>query len=120
VDQLLRQEAEARRVIREVHPEVCFWALASERPMKVNKKEASGFAERREVLKTVHPHADRIITDGLQFIQGKGVKPDDLLDALAAALTGLLGGSQLKTLPAAPERDAYGLSMEMVYFIPGN
>ncbi len=46
-------------------------------------------------------------------------REDDILDALAAAVTGLIGGTKLKTLPASPERDAQGLPMEMVYFVPG-
>jgi hypothetical protein len=40
------------------------------------------------------------------------------MDALVAAVTGLLGGTKLRTLPDKPERDAHGLLMEMVYFIP--
>jgi len=43
----------------------------------------------------------------------------DLLDALAAAVTGLIGRKKLQTLPPSPERDPYGLPMEMVYFSPG-
>jgi predicted RNase H-like nuclease len=120
VDHLLREDEAARWAIREVHPEVCFWALAQARPMQFNKKETTGFTERREVLKAVYPPADRIIAEGLQWIQGKGVGRDDLLDALAAAVTGLMGGAKLKTLPTSPERDAQGLLMEMVYFIPSS
>jgi predicted RNase H-like nuclease len=118
VDHLLRTEASARQIIREVHPEVCFWALAGGRPMRVNKKEADGFAERREVLKDTYPPCDKIIAEGICWLQGKGVSPDDLLDALAAAVTGLLGGTELQTLPPSPDRDAWGLPMEMVYFVP--
>jgi len=119
VDRLLRREAATPQVIREVHPEVCFWSLAGGRPMQSNKKEDSGFAERRKVLKTAYPPADRIISEGLQWLQGKGVGRDDLLDALAAAITAFLGMGRLATLPVHPERDAHGLPMEMVYFIPG-
>jgi predicted RNase H-like nuclease len=117
VDYLLRTVASARQ-IREVHPEVCFWALAGGQPMRVNKKETSGLAERREVLKAAYPPCDKIVTEGLNWIQGKGISSDDLMDALAAAVTGILGGTKLKTLPDKPERDAHGLPMEMVYFIP--
>ena len=86
--------------------------------MQVNKKDTTGFAERRRVLKAAYPSSDKIITEGLGWIQGKGAAPDDLLDALAAAVTGLLGGTRLQTLPPSPERDAHGLPMEMVYFLP--
>ncbi len=118
VDRLLRREASARQIIREVHPEVCFWALAGRRPMQVNKKDPAGFAERRKVLEVVYPPAGKIIDEGLYWLQGKGAAPDDLLDALAAAVTALLGGNNLKTLPDKPERDVHGLPMEMVYYLP--
>ena len=117
-DQLLRTKAEARRVMREVHPEVCFWALAGARPMQFNKKKKRGFDERQQILITVYPPAEKIIAEGLHWIQGPSAAPDDLLDALAAAVTGFIGGTNLKTLPESPERDAQGLPMEMVYYLP--
>jgi predicted RNase H-like nuclease len=40
---------------------------------------------------------------------------DDVIDALAGAVTARLGASGLKTLPATPERDGRGLRMEIVY-----
>ncbi|MFZ2087901.1 MAG: DUF429 domain-containing protein, partial [Desulfobaccales bacterium] len=120
VDHLLRREASARQIIREVHPEVCFWGLAGNRPMQVNKKESAGFAERRKALIAAYPLCEQIIAEGIHWIKGKGAYPDDLLDALAAAVTGLLGGKKLETLPETPERDSHGLPMEMVYFVPGS
>jgi len=46
------------------------------------------------------------------------VAPDDVLDALAAALTAYLGHGKFRTLPSEPETDETGLRMEMVYFTP--
>ena len=120
VDQLLRREASARRIMREVHPEVCFWALAGGWPMQVNKKKRAGFAERRDALKAVYAPCDDIIAEGLLAITGKRASRDDLLDALAAAVTGFIGGTRLRTLPPSPARDNHGLPMEMVYFSPGS
>jgi len=41
--------------------------------------------------------------------------PDDLLDAVAAAVAARLAGEgQVKSIPLAPERDAAGLRMEIV------
>ena len=42
VDTLLRGCAKARAMVREVHPEVCFWALAGEKPMRHRKKDREG------------------------------------------------------------------------------
>lgn len=51
---------------------------------------------------------------------GKKVARDDILDALAAAVTAKLGlgcpdNYQLRTLPECPPRDCKDLRMEMVY-----
>ena len=51
----------------------------------------------------------------------KQVAKDDILDALAAAVTGWLGKSgrgRFATLPAQPLKDSLGLPMEMVYCEP--
>ena len=47
----------------------------------------------------------------------KEVKRDDILDALAAAITAKIGFDNLSCLPPQPERDPQGLAMEMVYFL---
>ena len=51
VDQLLRDDLTVRSVIREIHPEVCFWAFGGGKPMKHYKKDDAGFRERLDVLK---------------------------------------------------------------------
>ena len=44
---------------------------------------------------------------------------DDILDALAAAITAKIGDKGgYKTLPENPPKDSKGLTMEMVYAIP--
>ena len=53
VDSLLRRCPRARKLIREVHPEICFWALNGGKPMKGTKKRKRGFGERVNVLKAV-------------------------------------------------------------------
>uniref|UniRef100_A0A7C3Z0V3 DUF429 domain-containing protein n=1 Tax=Desulfobacca acetoxidans TaxID=60893 RepID=A0A7C3Z0V3_9BACT len=119
VDQILRSDSRARKVIREAHPEVLFWGLNQRRPMACYKKETTGQAERLKVLQGVFPQANSVFLDFKEAVPRGKVAPDDLLDALAAAVTALMGENNLKTLPPSPERDAYGLPMEMVYFVPG-
>ena len=46
VDQFLRITPEARDKIREIHPEVLFWALNGRVSMSHNKKRLEGFVER--------------------------------------------------------------------------
>jgi predicted RNase H-like nuclease len=118
VDELLQGDPQARGVIREAHPEVLFWGLNKKRPLAFYKKDAAGEAERLEVLQRVYRRARPLFLELKKNLPAKSAAPDDLLDALAAAMTGLIGRTNLKTLPPSPEHDAYGLPMEMVYFIP--
>lgn len=120
VDEVLLKNSQARARVREVHPEVLFWALAGQRPMTFKKTADDGFNERLQLLKGMYPQTEAILSYGIISLRVQEVARDDLLDALAAAVTGLLGHSKLKTLPEIPERDAHGLPMEIVYFVPGS
>jgi predicted RNase H-like nuclease len=63
----------------EVHPEVCFWALAG-RPMTHKKKIEAGRDERLALLRPVFPMIDRHLEN-----RPPSVGKDDLLDAAVAA-----------------------------------
>lgn len=119
VDDLMRGRGPAARpAIREIHPEVCFRALRGGRPMVHNKRKAAGRDERLGVLRALDPRADGVYGEALRRFPRKDVARDDILDALAAAITAVpavRAGAALPTLPAAPPRDAFGLPMEMVY-----
>ena len=56
-----------------------------------------------------------IIAHALSTYRRKDVARDDILDALAAAVTGLMGKQNLTSIPQEPEFDERGLRMEMVY-----
>lgn len=118
VEELLLTIPKAREVVRETHPELCFWAFNGGRPLPFPKKSAAGFVARRKLLKNIFPPSEAIIQSGLKNLSARAVMPDDLLDALAAAVTALLGHDRLSSLPPQPERDAYGLPLEIVYFLP--
>lgn len=51
VDALMRRTTKARCLVREVHPEVCFWALNGNKAMNRSKKAKEGFCEPMAVLK---------------------------------------------------------------------
>jgi len=114
VDDLLQSNATARQRIREVHPEVCFWAWASRQPMRCHKKKPAGAAERRtlaeawlgpEALQTCRAdHPKSMVAD------------DDILDAIAALWTATrIANGEAETLPETPPADSTGLPMEIVY-----
>ena len=117
VDELMRRNEKAKRIVREVHPELCFWALNHRVHMTKSKGEDLGFNERMRVLKAWLPEVESIVTE----IQGEkisGVRRDDIVDALAAAITALADPSTQRTLPRNPPRDDCELPMEMVYADP--
>ena len=118
VDKLLRRSARAQHIIREIHPEICFWAFAGGSPMRHNKKTGPGFDERLALLECLRA------STGRDFGQIRGefrcwdVADDDILDAMAAAITASADRGALRTLPEVPAKDSFGMPMEMVYAGP--
>ena len=104
--------------VREVHPEICFWALNEETAMASRKGKREGIDGRIRVLNKVEPRTGEIFEDGCAKFLRSQVARDDILDALAAAVTASMGLDHLQTLPADPPRDAKGLPMEMVFWKP--
>ena len=116
VDSLLRGSARARRIVREVHPEICFWALAGGSPMRHNKKTRPGLDERVAVLERFHPSAVRCLDEiRTRYPRRSDLADDDILDAMALAITASANRGALRTLPELPVEDSCGLPMEMVY-----
>jgi predicted RNase H-like nuclease len=111
VDDLMTPQLQQR--IREIHPEISFWALNGKKPMQYKKQRLSGRNERMKVLLYLFPNLEEIVA---AIRKPKQVAPDDILDALVAAWTAgqaVLG--KAKTLPENPELDSKNLRMEMLY-----
>ena len=118
VDAVMTALSKGQQRIREVHPEICFWALAGGRPMKHAKKKSQGQAERIQILQQFEPRTREILAAARRDHAGQAAD-DDILDALAAAVTVRLGyPDNLKTLPETPPKDEHGLPMEMVFYNP--
>lgn len=113
-DCLLSDDTSTRGRIREIHPELCFWGLAG-RPMQYAKKRNEGLSERLQLLQSIYPQTADIVNHALSTYKRKDVARDDILDTLAAAVTGLMGRQNLVSIPQEPEFDERGLRMEMVY-----
>jgi predicted RNase H-like nuclease len=94
----------------EVHPEVCFWALNTRRPMKHSKKTKEGAAERVALLLRVFPQIERHLAN-----RPPRVGADDLLDAAAAAWTALRRHRDEAVCVCLPEGDEKGLSVTIFY-----
>jgi predicted RNase H-like nuclease len=117
VDEFLAAHREARPLVREMHPELCFWSLNGCRPLQYSKAKEAGYRERLELLQTYYPQAQALLDHGLSAYLRKEVKRDDILDALCGALTARKGFANLSAIPLKPEWDRQGLPMEMVYFL---
>ena len=107
-DTCMRPELQERIV--EVHPEVSFWSLAGDEPMRHSKRSAEGRAERLALLEAVYGTSIRALTPP------RGAALDDLYDACVLAWTAshVAAGTAVH-LPASPQRDERGLRMEIVY-----
>jgi predicted RNase H-like nuclease len=115
IDDLLQRQTRLRKIVREVHPEVCFWGLAGGSPMQHNKKTREGLAERLAVLGQFEPSARQLLEQVLQYEMRKTVLADDVLDALVAYVISSAPLPSLQVMQAAPTLDQTGLSIEMVY-----
>jgi predicted RNase H-like nuclease len=117
VDELLTHSLK-RKFVKEVHPEICFCSLNSEKSMTYYKRTQEGFDERLSVIRKVYSECDGLVDDALREFKRSDVNKDDILDALVAAVTARCGINALKTIPEVPELDEMGLPMEMVYYTP--
>jgi predicted RNase H-like nuclease len=115
VDRLLRTHGAPRRSIREIHPEVCFWALAGRNPMTHSKTTLEGREERLRILRRYEPRISLLLSDALSKTLRKDVQADDVLDAAVAFVTAEATAGELRSLVGVPSHDPAGLPMEMLY-----
>ena len=108
VDTLI--DPELQNVIKEVHPEVCFWKMGGEVPSFYSKRVTKGREERLNLLSSV---GFNHISDVFSEYPRSEAQLDDIIDAAAACWTAIriFRGEAIR-LPATPERDTSGLSME--------
>jgi len=100
--------------VREVHPEVCFWAWAGNKAMAHRKKSPAGRAERRRLINT-HFGA-QAVAQVRQCYLVRDVGHDDIHDAFAALWTAeRILSRTAAAVPNPPPTDANGLRMEMWY-----
>ena len=118
VDAFLAKNEVLKEKVKETSPEVCFQAFTGS-PMKYPKKSQKGFSERMKALKSICLDADKITDSALSRYRRKEVSKDDILDALAAAITAKMGQRYgFQYVPDEPEKDSEGLNIQMVFCIP--
>ena len=115
VDEFLTTTSHARGRIRESHPEVSLWALAGARPMNFNKKTAEGYRERKQILKQHYSPCAQFIQSVESIFPRQDLAKDDIIDALALAVTGLAPSDTIVSFPPNPPQDNKQFDMEIVY-----
>ena len=115
VNEYLAANRNSSVVVREVHPELCFWGLNGRVAMQHAKKKRAGFDERLQLLQKFLPNAQALVQDALKTHKRSAVARDDIIDALVALVTACTTDDQLLSLPDKPPLDLRGLTMEIVY-----
>ena len=106
-------------LVREVHPEICFWALTGGNTIVPSKTTQAGKQARIAALNNVGVQAQEILTNASVAYPGRMVAEDDILDALVAAVTAREGYRHgFQQVPGSGGIDGNGLTMEMVYWMP--
>ena len=99
-----------QRTIFEIHPEMSFYQLNDDKPMRYAKRTIEGMRERRELLHGKIPGIERLID-----VELERVRPWQLLDAASCLWTARRVVAKAMTrLPEDPEWDDQGLRMEIM------
>ena len=103
---------ERQEQVREVHPELAFYAMNEDVPMAASKHTPEGRAERRRLLAA---HGCPDIDAAVEAEAQGSIGADDVLDAHAACWTArrILSGTATRCPPDAPPRNRRGLRMEI-------
>ena len=118
IDTLLGDNRVLRGVLRECHPEICFWALNGKQAMHFNKKKAQGQQQRLRVLERYFPQCHALFKQACSELLRREVARDDIIDAMVCAVTAKDGYGRYRTAPVNPALDGQGLPMEILYYLP--
>ena len=115
-DDLLQGDADARRRVREIHPEVSFAALngGTGRGLVDAKRTFAGAQARADLLGGIFGH-DAVMAL-VRSVPARKAATDDVLDALAALWSaGRIAVGRARTLPAQVVPDTTGLPAAIWY-----
>lgn len=115
MDEFLRSEAGSRGRFRESHPELLFHVLNQGLQLEHGKKVRPGIDERLAILERCFEGSSRAARSAMTALPHQLAQPDDVVDALVAAVVAFRFGASLATLPSDPPRDRAGLPMEIVF-----
>jgi len=100
-----------QRQVYEVNPELSFYQLNDDKPLRFSKRTEAGQLERLELIAKKIPGGDRILESDLLA----GVPPSSMLDVAAMLWTARrIFAKGATRMPEDPEWDESGLRMELV------
>ena len=124
LDEFLAEVPEAQGKVRESHPEVCFAKLNGGEPPEPGKQDDEGIEARLDILEDWEDGTREAYEELIE----EYVEPpahvrlvstndrDDVVDAMALALTVAKADGEFETLPEEPPKDAErGIPIEIVY-----
>ena len=120
VDRALAASPMWAQKVFEVHPEVCFAALAGGQPMAHRKATPEGKQARLALLSQWLPEAAKLREEAMRSFKRSVLQEDDVLDALVVLLTARADAAELRYLPEESVPDECGLPMRMAYWQPGS
>jgi predicted RNase H-like nuclease len=99
-----------QRTVYEVHPELSFFQLNEDQPLRYSKHKQFGVDERTALLKARLPGVERILDTRV-----RGAKPAHQVDGAVCLWTSRrIAARAVSRLPENPEWDSAGLRMEIV------
>lgn len=109
VDAQLCEDVTLQSIVYEVHPEVSFYFLAGQRPLRHSKKTGPGFKERVDLLEPIFGPKVHLALEERRSLKSA---QDDILDAFAALWTAerIATGTAI-SVSAEVEVDHLGLRM---------
>lgn len=111
-DEILSKQPSLQQRIKEVHPELCFWAWNRNQPMHCAKKTNEGKKARHNIV-TEYYGAASVQNVRSKYLR-KEVADDDIYDAYAALWTAeRIVRGEAGRIPDSPPCDETGLLMEM-------
>jgi predicted RNase H-like nuclease len=113
-DEILSAQTDLQNRVKEIHPEICFWAWNNEHAMSYNKKSISGRTERHELVAKYF--GVEAVEEARSKYPIKCVSHDDIYDAFAALWTAeRICTGKAGVIPDPSPCDTMGLHMEMWY-----
>jgi len=121
VDDFLSEPNKAINIIKESHPEICFFALSGN-STGFSKKNINGVSERKNILKKFIPDLDFILDSTLAKYNRIQANIDDFLDCLVLAISAKLAFklNSVSKIPRTEQIDSKGFIMQISYFLASN